>query len=165
MTSKTAGIAAAILTCMSITAIAQPVGVPGPHLLVYKTKKNFKKLVPVLLSEDGKRIVTYPAPQDLAAAGKDAMPVSLKKGYLMDNRGIGTNVAFLNISYRKYAHMKEPLSQEKMMNMIKCKDPLEVLCDCGLRSGYPNPEAAVNKMIEDGTLLQRCKVLKQKSSK
>lgn len=37
---------------------------PGPQALIYKTKKDYTNLVPVLLSDDKTEIVSYPNPRD-----------------------------------------------------------------------------------------------------
>lgn len=132
---------------------------PGPHLLVYKTRSDYRQLVPVLLSADKKTIVSYPDPSDIRRGGKRILPGELKEGYLVDNRGIGMNVAFLNITYKKYAKLKEPPSQEKMMRMIKDADPLTALCDCGLKANFKEPVKEVNVMIDKNELPKRCEVM------
>jgi hypothetical protein len=146
-------------------ANAQSAGAPGPHLLVYKTKKDYRQLVPVLLSDDRKSIVSYPDPSDIKAQGTTAIPTQLKSGYLIDNRGIGENVAFLKMSYKEYAKLKSVPTVEKLYGMIKDKDPLIMLCDCGLKRTFKNPKAEVNAMIDKKTLLTKCKVLKQATVK
>src|ERR1035437_8899341 len=89
-------------------AYAQKTAVPGPHLLVYKTKADYRKLVPVILSAGKSTIVSYPDPQDLRLGGDKILPAKLHKGYLMDNRGIAENVAFLKITYQQFAGLSKP---------------------------------------------------------
>lgn len=153
-----------IVVCMSAgttIANAQMAGAPGPHLLVYKTKKNYRTLVPILLTDDKKSIITYPDPQDIRLGGSDIIPAKLKQGYLMDNRGIGENVAFLNISYKKYGKLKTAPTITQLQGMIKDSNPLVVLYDCGLKQSYKDPVAEINKLISNDQLPGKCKVLKQ----
>lgn len=42
-----------------------PQYVAGPHILVYKTKADYSKLVPVIFSEDKKTVVSYLSASDL----------------------------------------------------------------------------------------------------
>ncbi len=155
-------ITVAATLAMSNTAAAQmAAAAPGPHLLVYKTKKDYRQLVPVMLSDDKKSIVSYPDPQDIRVVGSAITPTSLKDGYLMDNRGIGENVAFLNITYKQYAKLKTAPEIEKLYSLIKDKDPLVMLCDCGLKQSFKDPKADVNKLIAGKRLTTKCKVLKQ----
>ena len=67
----------------------------GPPVLVYKTKANYNNLVPVILSDGKTEIVSYPHPKDLIKGSRFPLPFILNDGYLLDNRGIGKNVAFL----------------------------------------------------------------------
>lgn len=134
---------------------------PGPHLLVYKTKKNYRNLVPVLLSDDKSSIISYPAPTDIKAMGKNGYPTTLISGYLMDNRGIGTNVAFLKLSYSEYAKLKTVPTVDKLYKMIKDKDPITEMCDCGLKMSFKEPQKEVNAIIKAGELHKKCKVLKK----
>lgn len=137
------------------TLIAQP-GMRGPHLLIYKTKTNCRHMVPVIMSADKQLIVSYPAPSDLSDYRK-IEPDKLKKGYLLDNRGIGTNVAFLNVSYKQYARMSAAPTIAEMSKMIADRNPLTELWDCGLRSDFDSPRADVNRIIRLGQLATKCK--------
>ena len=65
-------------------ASAQKARLTGPNILVYKTKKDYRKLVPVILSEDKSQIVSYPDPHDIKTGGDHMLPITLHKGYLMD---------------------------------------------------------------------------------
>ncbi|MBE2289542.1 MAG: hypothetical protein IAE95_08315 [Chitinophagaceae bacterium] len=132
---------------------------PGPHLIVYKTKKNYRDQVPVLLSDDKSSIISYPAPADIKAMGKKVYPTTLTSGYLIDNRGIGTNVAFLKLSYSEYAKLKTVPTVDKLYKMIKDKDPITEMCDCGLKMSFKEPQKEVNVLIKAGELRRKCKVL------
>jgi hypothetical protein len=132
----------------------------GPPVIVYKTKKNYDHNVPVILSQDKKRIVSYPAPTDVKSGNTYPVPTHLKMGYLLDNRGIGPDVAYLKMTYEEYARLSQAPSTETLYTMIIDKDPLKEMCNCGSRYAMKNPVKEVNKIIKKGTLRTDCRVLK-----
>ncbi len=150
-----------LLTAPCLSCIGQMAGTVGPHLIVYKTKGNYNNLVPVLLSNDKKSIISYPAPGDIRAGGKSTLPTRLKKGYLIDNRGINENVAFLNITYAEYGKLTEAPTVDKLYGMIKDKDPLVSMCDCGLKDSFRKPKSKVNSMICWRRLFRKCTAIKR----
>lgn len=95
-----------------------------PSAIIYKTVKNYNNNVPVTLNADKSTIVSYPAPTDIYYNGNLALPTQLDNGFLLDNRGIGTNVAFTDYTYEQYAAMKEAPSIEELMHHIIDKNPL-----------------------------------------
>lgn len=131
---------------------------PGPQAIVYKTKKNYDSNVAIILSADGSEIVSYPAPSDINP--KTALPFHLQKGYLLDNRGIEKNVAFLSITYADYARLPKAPTKEELYRMIIDKNPLKEMCNCGNRRSITNPETALNYLITAHKLRTICKVLK-----
>jgi len=137
-----------------------PQYIPGPRALVYKTKKDYRKLVPVILSSDRSTIISYPHPSDLATGNGYSLPVSLKQGYLLDKRGIGPEVAFLKLTYEEYAALKELPNLQEMYSWIVEKDPLELMCDCGAQSAFSDMEKQLNDLIDQQKLLITCKKLK-----
>ena len=68
--------------------------------------------VPVLMEEGRTRILAYPAPSDLKTGDVLCLPTPLEDGYLLDNRGIGLNVAFLAYTYEEYSKFTEPPSMK-----------------------------------------------------
>ena len=81
---------------------------PRPGCIVYSTRGDYLDLVPIGL-RDNKTKVSYVAdPTDLyyITGNGDTIifgkPTRLVNNYLLDNRGIWTNVAFLNITYEEY---------------------------------------------------------------
>lgn len=120
--------------------------------LVYKTHQNYNDLVPVVLSADKTEIVNYPAPSDLYFNGQLALPTKLKKGYLLDNRGINKNVAFLKITYQEYAKLDKAPSLEELYDMIIDKDPLLELYKFGNRDSFSNLIVDLNDLIKKGEL-------------
>jgi len=132
----------------------------GPPIWVYKTKKDYRNYVPVLLSADKSRIVSYPAPADLLDGATLRKPLQLKDGYLLDQRGIGVNVAFLNLTYEEYASLPEAPSKKVLLELIQDADPLLELCNCGSRNAFTGIAEQLDQLIDDGTLRQKCKTIK-----
>lgn len=137
-----------------------PVFAPGPHAMVYLTTSDFRENVPVQLDDEGKSIVSYPHPSDLSVDGHLKLPTTLKNGYLLDNKGINENVAFLKISYATYAKLEQAPALAELNKGILERSPFLELCDCGLRSAFTDIEAQLNQLIERGKLRSTCKVLK-----
>lgn len=131
----------------------------GPPAMVYKTKKDYSENVPVMLSADGSKIVSYPSAKDVYYKGKLAYPIKLSDGYLLDNRGIGINVAFLKITYEKYSQLSSVPSLIDLYEMIIDKDPLTELYNCGNRYKYKNEVKDLNQLIKGN--LKGCSCLKK----
>jgi hypothetical protein len=129
----------------------------NPITYVYKTKADYSKNVPVLLSDDKKIIVSYPAPTDVYYNGNLAYPNNLPKNYLLDNRGIGLNVAFLKMTYDEYSQLKAVPSLKELYDQIIDKDPLTELCNCGNRNQFNDIEV-LNQLVKKN--LSKCKRLK-----
>ncbi len=134
---------------------------PGPPTIIYKTKKDYNQLVPVILSEDKSTIVSYPHPSDVLINGKFPYPTPLENGYLLDNRGINKNVAFLNMTYEAYSALETAPSLDTLFSRIIDNNPLLEMYYCGNRYTFKN------NLLEDlNTLIQndelsRCKCLTQ----
>lgn len=158
MKVKIAALIAISIGCAS--HMQAQVQITGPKAVVYKTKKDYRKMVPVTLSADKSKIVSYPAPTDLKSDGKLTLPSKLKNKYLLDNRGIGKNTAFLNMTYEQYAALEHPPTLNDMYAMILDKDPISEMCDCGERSKYENAEQELNKLIKKKKLKANCQVIK-----
>lgn len=127
---------------------------------VYKTNANYNNLVPVLLSDDKSEIISYPDPKDLKAGYTYLLPTLLAKGYLLDNKGINKNVAFLKLSYQEYSELKEIPSVKDLYGYIFDKEPLFELCDCGDRSAFLDITNQLNNIIENNKLQTVCKTIK-----
>jgi hypothetical protein len=134
-----------------------------PPALVYKTRADYGKLVPVIMNDAKTAIVSYPHPSDVKNSRGYLQPVELKKGYLLDKKGIGKNVAFLNITYEEYAKLVEPPSMEQLEKLIIDKDPLVELCDCGNITRFSDPVKELNDYIKHHSLSEHCKtIIKEK---
>jgi hypothetical protein len=150
-----------LVACKSGDTTKQsPVTTPRPHTFVYKTTKDYSQFVPVLLSDDKTQIVSYPHPRDLKRGAVFMLPTPLKKGYWLDNRGIGLNVAFLKFTYREYSEFSEAPDIDELYKNIMDKDPLVELCDCGNTMTFAEREKQVNDLIESNRLKTICKQIK-----
>ena len=138
------------LSAMSATA----------HLLVNRTKVDHRDQVPVLLSEDGKTIVSYPHPRDVGTPENLYTPVDLGDGWLLDRRGVGPNMGFLSTTYAAYSKFELAPSATELEALLVDHDPLTDLCDCGPRNGFTDPVAQLSSIILHDSLMVRCKRLK-----
>jgi hypothetical protein len=125
-------------------------GVPGPKAIIYKTRADYSQLVPVTLSEDKKSVVSYPDVKDVYYQGKLAIPVLLHNGWLLDNRGINKDVAFISLTYNEYAKKDKTPDANELFSLIIDKDPLTNMYECGLRSDYQDIENDLNELIDAG---------------
>ena len=128
--------------------IGGPVNVSSPVVFIYKTNGDYYYNVPVMMNNDRTAIVSYPAPVDLTYGGKLRLPTHLVDGYLLDNRGIGPNVAFLSYTYEEYSQMKQAPSMDELMNHIISKYPLTVWHQCGRWADYTDIVPQLNALIE-----------------
>jgi hypothetical protein len=126
------------------------VGLPSPPAIVYKTKENYDQNVPVLLSADKKRVVSFPAQSDIRINDKFPYPDKLENGYLLDNRGINQNAAFLKFTYEDYYNMDNIPTAERLINYILDDDPFIEMYDAGRRGSFENPVEEINQVIREG---------------
>jgi|ERR1043165_4763893 hypothetical protein len=115
--------------------------------IVYKTKADYSQYVPVTLCADKSSIVAYPGAKDVYYKGKLALPTTLKDGYLLDNRGIGPNSAFLNLTYQQYTQLATIPSLTELYAGIKDKDPFVEIYNLGDRNRFTNEVEEINKII------------------
>ncbi len=125
----------------------------GAQAVVYKTKNDYRKNIPVMLNEGKDSIMSYPSKGDLARAGVDFVyPVILHKGYLLDIRGIGPNTAFLKYTYEEYFNLPAEPTEKEMLNAILDNDPIKEIYNLGSRYQYKNLEDSINAIIDNGDL-------------
>lgn len=121
--------------------------ISSPIVYIYKTKKDYSHLVPVLMDETRTRIVSYPAPADLLRNGQPTLPTLLEGGFWLDNRGIGPTVAFLSYTYEEYSGFSHAPSYEELMEHIVDKYPLTSIRACGRRADYKDIVTELNERI------------------
>ena len=130
----------------------------GAPCVVYKTKADYSSYVPVTLSADKTTIVAYPAIKDIYYKGKLALPSALQNGYLLDNRGVGANSAFLKLTYADYAKLKDIPKLTDLYNMVLEKDPFVEIYNLGDRTRFKDEVADINKIIAKGGLKKFARV-------
>lgn len=126
----------------------QKVLVPGPKVIIYQTKNDYSKFVPVILSDDKKSIESYPDIKDIYFNGSLAYPTQLNKGYWLDNRGINKNVAFVNLTYEAYSKLPKTPLPEELIKMIIDNEPVVCMYSCGTRSSYQDIFTDLNAKID-----------------
>lgn len=131
--------------------------ITSPAVIVYKTRNNYNDLVPVELSADKTKIISYPDPKDVQALPK---PTELANGYLLDRRGIGKNAAFLKMTYEAYAQLPSAPSLDSLQSWLLDKNPLLEIYDCGQRYHDEDLEAKLNALIQSGQLQKSCPSMK-----
>jgi hypothetical protein len=132
----------------------------SPSALVYKTRGNYNNLVPVILSDDKTTILSYPHPKDLINGKQLMLPFELEDNYLLDNRGINKNVAFLKMTYEEYDKLENPLEISSLFKLIIDNDPLVELCNCGKKNSFKNEVKQINKLIKKREIRTKCEIIK-----
>lgn len=119
-----------------------------PPTIVYRTRSDYSNQVAVTLNEDRTKIISYPHPKDLYLNGKLAKPTSLGNGYLLDNQGINTQVAFISFTFEQYANLDTPPTLDELWEKLVDKDPLLMLCNCGSRYQYQSIEKDLKALVK-----------------
>ena len=130
----------------------------GPPCIVYKTNSDFDKLVPVTLNDQKTEIISYPAISDIYYKGNFAYPTKLSDGFLLDNRGIDKNVAFLKLTYEEYSKLKNTPSTEELRKMIVSDNPLKEMYSCGSKYKYKNLIESIDNIIKNNELNKCLKI-------
>lgn len=121
-----------------------------PPVIVYKTTRDYKNNVPVILNAAGTQIVSYPDPSDLRRGDSFTTPTQLDNGYLLDNRGISKNTAFLDYTYEQYAALDTIPPLDEMMRHVIDKKPIVEMWYCGQVSQYQDKIKELNELIARG---------------
>ena len=130
--------------------VSTGVSVSGPDVIIYKTRGDYKLLVPVIMNDEKNDIVSYPAPGDLKYKGKPAIPNELDNGFLLDNRGITKNVAFTSYTYEEYMALDKTPAREDLLTSIVDPDPITEMYNLGKRAAYQDEVNELNTIIQAG---------------
>jgi hypothetical protein len=152
MVKKYITIVAAMMLAITASSFQGHKIAVSPQTIIYKTKADYSKYVPVTLSEDKSKIVSYPDPKDVYYNGSLAYPTALAKGYWLDNRGIGLNSAFIKLTYEEYAQLPQAPSPAELYKMIIDKKPFTRIYNLGSRYKYKDAVTEINRIIESGQL-------------
>ena len=123
-----------------------------PPAIIYKTKMDYKYNVPITLSDDGKTIVSYPAPSDLYYKGSLAYPTQLANGYLLDNRGVSLTSVFTKYTYEEYSKLTAAPDMNTLYASIIDKNPFLEMYNCGNRNSFTNEVNELNGIITSNEL-------------
>jgi hypothetical protein len=116
-------------------------------LIIYKTSADYNNKVPITLNEAGDKVLSFPGPSDLFTNGVLALPVKLKKGYLLDQRGIHPNSAFTSYTYEEYGALEAVPSTAELLDKVIDSDPFLEMYDCGKWSEFQDSLKNINKII------------------
>jgi hypothetical protein len=130
----------------------------GPPVIVYQTKADFFDKVPVTLSQDKSEVISYPGVKDIFFNGEFSYPTKLNNGYLLDNRGIDPNSAFLNLSYEEYSKLQTYPTKSELYSLILEKDPFTEMYNCGNKYKYKDLVQELNAMIDNEKLATQKKL-------
>jgi len=92
-------------------------------VVIYKTRNDYSNNVSVLLSDDKKSIIAYPAPTDVAYQ----KPVKLINGYYL-KRMVGN--AFLSITIDDYMNSNFNYSPDDLIKYVIDADPFLEIYNC-----------------------------------
>ena len=120
--------------------------------IIYKTRADYDRNVPVILTDDKSKIASFPDIKDIFFNGDPAYPVKLENGFLLDNRGIGPDAAFLSYTYEEYSKLGKTPDPSHLYEKIIDKNPITEMYQCGNRSDYSDIVAELNRIISDGRL-------------
>lgn len=136
-----------VAACSSSKQTGNQQPMASEPFLIYKTKAGYSDKVPVIMNAEKTKIVSYPSPSDVMVNGELVKPIKLIDGYLLDNRGIGMNVAFTSFTYEEYAKLDAAPDINKLMNGIIDDDPLLELYDCKNHLNIKSDIDKVNALI------------------
>lgn len=128
-------------------------------VVIYKTKRDYREQVPIMVSEDRQQMISYPHPSDLRFAdGSFRFPLSLNKGYLLDRKGIGPRTVFLNIRYEDY--ITNPPDPSELLRNISDEDPIIEIWHCDFKTSGETLIDSLNYFIDNYQLNKHCKKIK-----
>jgi hypothetical protein len=136
------------------------IAVPQQGFIVYKTKADYFEKVPIQLSEDKNRVISYPAASDLKKKGEYTFPVKLADHYLLDRRGIGPHTAFLEWDYEKYVESAGTRSTDELLKLVLDADPFIELYHCPSKVDETAAIGHINDLIYSDQLNLKCKRIK-----
>ncbi len=139
-------------TNISSVSIRKTAAVNSPPCIIYRTRSDYSIYIPVMLSSDKTKVESYPDIRDVYYQGKFSLPTLLAGDFLLDNRGIGPQVAFLSYTYEEYSKLSSTPPATDLMQMLLDKNPLIEMYQCGQRSQYTDIEHELNILITSGKL-------------
>lgn len=108
----------------------RPIAAALAPIIIYKTRRDYRELVPIQLSADGSTVVSYPSRYDLGEPGAFSTPLLLDAGYLVDRRGVGPHTAFLKLTYDEYYALPNDPSITELLGWVIDREPFTFLAVC-----------------------------------
>lgn len=108
----------------------RPIAAALAPIIIYKTRGDYRELVPIQLSADGSTVVSYPSRYDLGEPGAFSTPLLLDAGYLVDRRGVGPHSAFLKLTYDEYYALPNDPSITELLGWVIDREPFTFLAVC-----------------------------------
>lgn len=137
-----------LFSCRS-SRIVVPEAFAQAPVIVYKTSADYFNKVPVTLNEAGDRVNSFPAPSDLRSGEGLALPVQLRKGYLLDMRGVQPNSAFTSYTYEEYAALNVAPPPGELLEKVIDPDPFTEMYHCGKHGSFTDLRKELNGLIAD----------------
>lgn len=137
-----------LFSCKS-TRIVVPEAYAQAPVIVYKTSADYLNKVPITLNEEGDQVMSYPAPSDLRSGEGLALPVQLKKGYLLDMRGVQPNSAFTSYTYEEYFALDVAPPPGELLEKVIDPDPFTEMYHCGKHGAFTDLKKELNRLIGD----------------
>lgn len=101
----------------------------------------------MILTPDKSAIASYPGIRDVSSGNGFLYPTLLANGYLLDNRGIGPDVAFISYTYEEYSKLTETPDSKELYKLIVDKEPLLEMYNCGNKNKYNELVKTLNDII------------------
>jgi len=140
------GIILTMVSCKS-TQLSTVYLMEQAPLIIYNTSADYDNKVPITLNEAGNKVLSFPGPADLFTNGMPAFPVRLKKGYLLDRRGIHPNSAFTSYTYEEYSALDAAPSPSELLDKVIDPKPFSEMYDCGKRIEFQDSIKKINEII------------------
>lgn len=133
-----------------------------PKLHIYRTNGDYINNVPIMLSADGKSVVSFPAPSDISM---QSLPLELSDGWLIDRRGVGGNSVFTRYTYEEYMNLSQTPSVAQLIEAVIPGSGVTEIVELPFNQSeaFGNSREKIvlikncDALIKDG--LQGCKVL------
>lgn len=123
-------------------------------VMIYKTSKDYFNYIPIALSDDKSKVVSFPGITDIKMGEEYRTPVRLNNGYLLDKQGVNKNIAFIKYTYEEYANLDKTPTANQLFDMIIDKDPLTELYFCGSENKFDDKVKELNEVIDSGDMSQ-----------
>jgi hypothetical protein len=117
-------------------------------VIIYRSWEDMSSLVPIRLSNDGNKVLAFPSPEDLKKGDSFRKPIALRDGFWLDQQGVGSNTAFLNLTYEEYSRLPSAPESGQLLEMVRHKAPFTAIYYCGRVSDFQQLIIELNSKIE-----------------